>query len=410
MFRTTHEPRLVARSRQMDLGCSERAQALQKELERFLEEEVYPAEPEVAERRAAGKPYRDTVQRLQAAARSRGLWNLYLRSTNGLSNVDYGHLAELTGRSPDLAPAAINGAAPDSVNMVMLDAVASEEQRRMWLEPLLAGETQSAFAMTEPDVASSDANNISTRIERDGDEYVITGRKWYISGAARPSCSVLFVMGVSNPDGDRHRRHSIVGVPIDTPGVEVLRPLPVFGYPGDPAEIEFSGARVPVEFRLGEEGMGFRVAQTRLAAARLHHSMRLVGLAERALSLAARRSGSRRISGGALAANSVFRSQIAECRLGIDQARLMVLRAAWECDSTGQRAAQTHISAAKIVATRTALTVLDRAVGIHGAMGVSEDSPLARWWASARALHIADGPEEVHLEVVARSELSSIGV
>lgn len=390
----------------MDLGCSERGRELHEELERFLEEEVYPAEPAVAAARAAGQPYWDVIERLRSAARARGLWNLYLRSTNGLGNVDYGHLAELTGRSPDLAPQAINGGAPDSVNMVMLDAVASDDQRRMWLDPLLAGETQSAFAMTEPGVASSDANNIATRIERDGDEYVITGRKWYISGAAGPRCSVLFVMGVTNPDGDRHRRHSIVGVPVGTPGVEVVRPLSVFGYAGDPAEIEFTEARVPTGFCLGEEGMGFRVAQTRLAMARLHHSMRLVGLAERALALAAARGGARTISGGRMSANSVFRSQIAECRLAIDQARLMVLRAAWECDTAGQRVAQTHISAAKIVATRMALAVLDRAVGVHGAMGVSEDSPLARWWANARALHIADGPEEVHLEVVARSELA----
>lgn len=392
----------------MNLGPSERGAELLRLFEHFLTEQIYPKEMI-----NGGHPVCDgqrwleptALGELKSAARQQGLWNLYLPSTDGLSMTDYAWLAEATGRSPELGPAAINGAAPDSVNMVMLEDVATDAQREMWLRPLVEDETRSAFAMTEPDVASSDANNIATTIRREGDEYVINGRKWYISGVLNPRCSLLFVMGVSNADAPEHQRHSIVGVPMSTEGVSLVRGLPTFGYDGNQGELTFENVHVPVGNLLGIEGRGFQVAQTRLAAARLHHSMRLVGLAERALGLAVHRAQGRRVAGGLLGEKDVFRSQIADCRLQIDQARLLTLHAAAVVDAHGSRAAQREISAAKIVTTRMAAAVLDRCISAHGALGVSGDVPLARWWANARSLQIADGPEEVHLEILARREL-----
>lgn len=342
---------------------------------------------------------------LRARARELGLWNLYLKNGGGLGHLDYAPLAEITGRSPDLAPAAINGGAPDSVNMVMLEAAADDYQRKQWLDPLANAEFTSAFAMTEPAVASSDATNISCAMVRDGDSYVLNGRKWYISGTLNPRCEILFVMGVTDPDRSRYQRQSIIGVPIDTVGVDIVRPLPVFGYTGNQAEISFSDVRVPARNLLGAECQGFKIAQTRLAAARLHHSMRLVGLAERALQLACARGEDRVAFGSRISQMGTFRNQIAECRLLIDQARLITLQAAQTADELGTAGAQSHLAMAKVAATRMCMAVIDRAIAVHGAKGVSDDTPLARWWASSRGLHIADGPEEVHLELIARAEL-----
>ncbi|WP_238145154.1 acyl-CoA dehydrogenase family protein [Antricoccus suffuscus] len=286
--------------------------------------------------------------------------------------------------------------------------MANDDQRKRWLEPMQNDEFKSAFAMTEPDVASSDATNISCSIARDGANYILNGRKWYISGTMNPRCEVLFVMGVTNPDAPRYQRQSIIGVPMKAPGVEVVRPMTVFGYPGDQAEIAFTDVKVPAANLLGSEGQGFKIAQTRLAAARLHHSMRLVGLAERALELACARGAHRVVFGAPLSQVGTFRNQIAECRLLIDQARLVTLQAASTADELGTAAAQSHLAISKVAATRMAVAVIDRAVGMHGAKGVSQDTPLARWWARARGLHIADGPEEVHLELLARAELGRL--
>lgn len=372
-----------------DLRPSRAAQEKLAELRRFMDEHVYPAEG-----------HDDVLGGLREQARARGLWNLGLT----LSNLDYAFLAEETGRSPELAPKAINGGPPDSVNMVMLDALGTDDQRERWLRPLMDAKFSSAFAMTEPDVASSDAANIATEAVRDGDAYVITGRKWFASGAADPACRVLFVLGRTDPDAPPHRRHSVLAVPIDTPGVEIVRTLPVMGRDGDHAEIVFDGARVPAYELIGREGEGFAAGQVRLGAARVQHCMRLVGLAERGLALLARRAEDRTAFGGPLSAQGLLRAQVAECRLAIDQARLLVLRTAKLIDTEGARAARTEISAIKVAVLRAALLTLDRAIQVHGALGVTDDVPLARWWTHARGLHIADGPEEVHLEVVARSE------
>lgn len=387
---------------------SEPAREIRDRLQKFMSEYVYPAEAVAdswsRETGAADWDEPPVLVELKKNARSQDLWNLYLRSGAALGHLDYAHIAEITGHSPSLAPAAINGGAPNSVNMVMLEAAANEYQRRIWLEPLSNDEFTSAFAMTEPAVASSDATNIACSIVRDGDGYVVNGRKWYISGTMNPRCEILFVMGVTSPEMSRHQRQSIVGVPLNAPGVRVVRPLPVFGYLGNQAEIEFTDVRVPVENLLGAEGHGFKIAQTRLAAARLHHSMRLVGLAERALELARTRGSERTAFGSRLNQFGTFRAQIAECRLMIDQSRLITLQAAAAADQAGTAAAQPQLAMAKIATTRMAMAVIDRAIGMHGAKGVSDDVPLARWWSNARGLHIADGPEEVHLELVARAE------
>jgi acyl-CoA dehydrogenase len=381
----------------LDLRPSEEAVRKLRDLRDFMGEKVYPAER--ADGDASG-----VLAGLKAEARARGLWNLCLPSVSGLGNLDYAYLAEETGRSPDLAPAAINGGPPNSVNMVMLDELATPDQRERWLAPLLDDAFSSAFAMTEPDVASSDASNIATEIARDGDDYVVTGRKWFASSAADPRCRVLFVLGRTDPDAPPHRRHSVLAVPMDTPGVEIVRTLPVMGRPGDHAEIVFDGARVPARELIGDEGAGFAAGQVRLGAARVQHCMRLIGLAERGLALLARRAEARVAFGGPLSAQGLLRAQVAECRLAIDQARMLVLRTAALVDAVGARRARTEISAIKVAVLRAALLTLDRAIQVHGALGVTDDVPLARWWTHARGLHIADGPEEVHLEVIARTE------
>lgn len=391
----------------MDLTPSPLATEHLTKLRDFMTTHVKPAEAEYERWRAAsgGAGEAPVIAGLKAAARELGLWNLSLLGASGLSNLDYCYLAEMTGRSPDLAPAAINGAAPDSVNMVMLGEVATSEQTTRWLEPLKRDEFKSAFAMTEPDVASSDATTIETRIDRDGDDYVINGRKWYITGATNPRLAWLFVMGCTDPSAPAHRRHSVVGVPADAAGVKIVRSLPVLGYDGDQAEIELTDVRVPVGNLLGAEGGGFRVGQVRLAAARLQHCMRMIGLSERALEMTCERALDRVAFGKPLAEHGTIRSDLAESRLQLDQARLLVLRTAYLVDTAGARAAQSEISQAKVIAMRTALDVIGRAMSVHGARGLSDEIPLARWWAMARGLHIADGPEEVHMEVVARHEL-----
>jgi acyl-CoA dehydrogenase len=402
----------------MDFAHSERSQALQAQTHRFLVDHVYPAEAVLDEQvkalRAAGTPFRtpEIVGRLKEVARRQGLWNLFLpdeRYGAGLSVLDYAPIAELSGRSMAIAPEAMNCAAPDTGNMELLAMFATDEQVTRWLRPLLDGHIRSCFSMTEPDVASSDATNINTRIERADDEFVVTGRKWWSSGALRPECRLAIVMGVSDPDGERHARHSMILVPLDTPGVTLHRSTSVFGYDdglhGGHGEISFDRVRVPATNLLGPLGGGFMMAQARLGPGRIHHCMRSLGLAERALELMCGRAMSRRPFGRPLAEQGVVRDWIAESRLAIDQARLLVLNAAWLIDTFGAKRARTEIAAIKVAAPRAALAVLDRAIQTYGAAGVSADTPLAAGWAQLRALRLADGPDEVHLRSIAREQL-----
>jgi acyl-CoA dehydrogenase len=389
-----------------------RAADLLDRLRAFMDSHVYPAEPVYAAQRAAAGPHSHepvpVVEDLKRAARERGLWNLFLPDLSGLSTVDYAHLAELSGRSPYLAPEAMNCAAPDTGNMELLHLFGTEEQRREWLAPLLDGTIRSGFSMTEPAVASSDARNIATTIARDGDHYVIDGHKWWTTGAADPRCRLLVVMGRTDPTAPAHRQQSMILVPADADGVEMVRSLPVFGYHDQHGhcEIRYRGVRVPVGNLLGAEGDGFAIAQARLGPGRVHHAMRMLGMAERALELMARRALGRVAFGGPLADQGVVREQLAESRLEIEQARLLVLRTAWLIDTAGAKAARTEIAGIKVVAPRVAERVLSRAIQVHGGAGVSDDLPLARMWASARAIRIADGPDEVHLRTVAREELA----
>ncbi len=398
----------------MDFAYDARTEELRRQLLAFMDEFVYPAEPVFTRQRAeAEDPWSPppVVAELKAEARARGLWNLFLPGENGagLTNLQYAPLAEITGRSPHLAPPAINCAAPDTGNMEVLNEFGTEEQRKAWLEPLLAGEIRSAFAMTEPDVASSDATNIETRIERVGDEYVINGRKWYISGAMNPDCRIFIVMGKTDPSADRHRQQSMVLVPRETPGVEVRRGMRVFGYDdgdhGGHAEVVFKDVRVPVANLVGEEGGGFAIAQARLGPGRIHHCMRLIGMAERAVELMCRRAVDRTAFGKPLAAQGVVREWIAEARVEIEQLRLLVLKTAWLMDTVGNRGAHTEIQAIKIATPAAVQRILDRAIQVHGAGGVSQDFPLAELWAAARTLRLADGPDEVHKRSLARREL-----
>ncbi|MCI4065724.1 acyl-CoA dehydrogenase family protein [Micromonospora sp. R77] len=397
----------------MDFEPTARAAEHLKRLQEFMDEHVYPAEPVYAAQRAelaaAGTPHHlpAVVEELKAEARRRGLWNLFLPDVSGLTNVEYAPLAELTGRSIELAPEAINCAAPDTGNMEILHMFGTPEQRERWLRPLLDGEIRSAFAMTEPDVASSDATNISTRIARDGDSYVINGRKWWTTGIADPRCRIMIVMGKTDPSAETYRQQSMILVPVDTPGVEVVRSLPVFGYHDQHGhgEVVFTDVRVPAGNLLGEEGGGFALAQARLGPGRIHHCMRAIGLAERALALMVQRAASRVAFGRPLAEQGVVQQQIAESRMAIEQARLLTLKAAWMIDRYGAKAARTEIAAIKVVAPRVALDVLDRAIQVHGGAGVSDDLPLAAMYAGARTLRIADGPDEVHVRDVARREI-----
>jgi len=400
----------------MDFAFDARTEELRKRLLAFMDEYVYPAEAVAEEQRAAlDSPWRTppVVEELKAAARERGLWNLFLPDPEygaGLTNLQYAPLAEITGRSPQLAPAACNCAAPDTGNMEVLAQFGTPEQRSRWLEPLLAGEIRSAFAMTEPEVASSDATNIETRIRREGDAYVITGRKWYISGAMNPDCAVFIVMGKTDPDaGDVRRQQSMVLVPRDAPGVEVRRAMKVYGYEdhwhGGHAEVLFHDVRVPAANLIGEEGGGFAIAQARLGPGRIHHCMRLIGMAERAIELMCRRAASRTAFGRPLAEQGVVQEWIADARVAVEQLRLLVLKTAWLMDTVGNRGAHTEIQAIKIAVPRTVVEILDRAVQLHGAGGVSQDFPLAELWAAARTLRLADGPDEVHQRSLARREL-----
>ncbi|MDH4016343.1 MAG: acyl-CoA dehydrogenase family protein, partial [Actinomycetota bacterium] len=351
------------------------------------------------------------VEDLKATARAAGLWNLFLPGStapdHGLSVTDYAPLAELTGWSPEIAPEALNCSAPDTGNMEILHMFGTAAQKEQWLAPLLTGEIRSAFSMTEPEVASSDARNISTSVRRDGDDYVINGRKWWSTGANDPRCKVLVVMGKTDPDADVYHQQSMVLVPLDTPGVEIVRNVPVFGYHDQHghAEITFTDVRVPVTNLLGEQGSGFAIAQARLGPGRIHHCMRAIGMAERALDLMCRRSIDRVAFGRPLARQGVIQQWIAESRIAIDQARLLTLKAAWMIDTVGAKGARQEIAAIKVVAPRMALEVVDRAIQAHGGAGVSDDTPLAMMWAGLRSLRIADGPDEVHLRDIARLEL-----
>ncbi|MFG3479282.1 acyl-CoA dehydrogenase family protein [Streptomyces sp. NPDC047980] len=400
----------------MDFAFDARTEELRARLLAFMDAHVYPAEAVEQEQRARLASPWDTpavMDELKAEARRQGLWNLFLPDSEhgaGLTNLQYAPLAEITGRSPHLAPIALNCAAPDTGNMEVLAQFGTDEQKKQWLEPLLAADIRSAFAMTEPEVASSDATNIETRIERRGDEYVVNGRKWYISGAMNPDCRILIVMGKTDPDGpDIRRQQSMVLVPRDTPGVEVRRAMRVYGFEdhshGGHAEVVFDDVRVPVSNLVGEEGGGFAIAQARLGPGRIHHCMRLIGMAERAIELMCRRAVSRTAFGKAIAQQGVVQNWIADARVTVEQLRLLVLKTAWLMDTVGNRGAHTEIQAIKIATPRAVVDILDKAVQVHGAGGVSQDFPLAELWAAARTLQLADGPDEVHQRSLARREL-----
>ena len=398
----------------MDFELSPTAAALQERLLAFMDERVYPAEAVYEEQMAAlgddhGHP--QIVEDLKAEARARGLWNLFLphktQWTEGLSNLDYAPLAEITGRSMHLAPEALNCAAPDTGNMEVLTMFGTDAQKEEWLQPLLEGEIRSAFAMTEPDVASSDATNISLSIARDGDEYVLNGRKWWISGAASERCKIFIVMGKTDPEAPKHLQQSMILVPRDTPGLTVVRDLPVFGYQDREGHVEllFENCRVPATNLISGEGMGFAIAQARLGPGRIHHCMRCIGVAERALELMCRRVTQRVAFGKPLAAQGVIREWIADSRMEIEQSRLLTFKAAHLMDTVGNKGAAMEISAIKVVVPNMALRVVDRSIQAHGGGGVSDDFPLARMYAGLRTLRFADGPDEVHRRQVARAEL-----
>jgi acyl-CoA dehydrogenase len=402
----------------MDFGFDERTEELRERLLTFMDAYVYPAEKvfaeQVAELAATGREWErpPIIDELKAEARSRGLWNLFLPrhpEGAGLTNLQYAPLAEITGHSPAIAPEALNCAAPDTGNMELLAEFGSAEQQRRWLRPLLDGEIRSAFCMTEPGVASSDATNIATRIERDGGEFVINGRKWWSSGAMDPRCRILIVMGKSDPEAERHRQQSMILVPRDTPGVVIERGMRVFGFTdgshGGHAEVQFRDVRVPAENLIAGEGDGFAIAQARLGPGRIHHCMRQIGAAERALALMCRRATQRSAWGGPLADQGVIQDWIAESRVRIESARLLVLKTAWLMDTVGNKGAHTEIQAIKIATPAMAEWVIDKAIQTHGAGGISQDFPLAQLWAGARALRFADGPDEVHKRSLARREL-----
>ncbi len=383
-------------------------------MQAFLTECVYPAEA-LLERQVAETPddwsLRPIVRELQAEARSRGLWNLFLPA-EGLTNLQYAAVAELTGRSPKLAPVALNCAAPDTGNMEVLSEFGTTEQKRRWLEPLLEGRMRSSFCMTEPDVASSDATNIATRIRRDGDDYVISGRKWWSTGAMNPEAEIFILMGrTASPDSDapRHRQQSMILVPRDTPGVTIVRPLTVFGYDdrdhGGHAEVLFDGVRVPATNLIAEEGDGFAIAQARLGPGRIHHCMRLLGMAERTMDLMRERAKNRIAFGRPLAEQGVVREWLAESRISIESLRLLVLKTAWLMDTVGNAGAMTEIQAIKIAVPRAVQQILDRAIQLHGGGGLTADDPIAEMFAGARALRLADGPDEVHLSSLGKAEL-----
>lgn len=402
----------------MDFEYSPRVRELQARLLQFFDEHIYPNEKvyenEVAQNRRNGDAFIPTriIEDLKGKARAAGLWNLFLphspRAPEGLSNLEYAPLCEIMGRVP-WAPEVFNCAAPDTGNMETIERYGTEAHKDRWLEPLLAGEIRSAFLMTEPAVASSDATNIECSIRREGDEYVINGRKWWSSGANDPRCKLYIVMGKTNPDASKHQQQSMILVPSDAKGVKVLRYLPVFGYDDAPhghAEVDLQDVRVPASNILLGEGRGFEIAQGRLGPGRIHHCMRSIGVAERALELMCKRLSSRVAFGKPVAAQSVWHERIADARCMIDQARLLVLRAAYMMDTVGNKVAKQEIALIKVVVPNMTLQVLDWAIQAHGAGGVSNDFPLARLWASQRTLRLADGPDEVHRNAIAKLELA----
>ncbi|HJZ89853.1 MAG TPA: acyl-CoA dehydrogenase family protein [Gemmataceae bacterium] len=391
---------------------SVRARDLHQRLASFMDEHIYPNEKTYLEQIETGDRWRvpAILEALKAKARAAGLWNLFLPDREygaGLTNLEYAPLCEMMGRS-DMAPEVFNCSAPDTGNMEVLARYGTPEQKKRWLEPLLAGEIRSCFAMTEPDVASSDATNIRARIERRGDEYVINGRKWWTSGAGDPRCKICIFMGQTNPSAEPHRRQSMILVPMDAPGVTVKRLLSVFGYDHAPhghAEVHLQNVTVPATNMLLGEGRGFEIAQGRLGPGRIHHCMRLIGLAERSLESMCRRVLARVAFGKPLAEQGTIRAEIAESRIDIEQARLLTLKAAYLLDTVGSKEARNEISMIKVVAPNMALRVIDRAIQAHGGAGVSGDFPLAAAWAGARTLRLADGPDEVHRDAIAKLEL-----
>ncbi|CCQ46197.1 acyl-CoA dehydrogenase, N-terminal domain protein [Pseudarthrobacter siccitolerans] len=400
----------------MEFSTDERTELLKKELIDFMYAHVYPAEAAYQEElEHLENPYAwsesPILQKLRAEARRRGLWNLFLPGEEGagLTNVQYAPLAEITGRSRILAPAALNCSAPDTGNMELLAEFGTKEQKDKWLTPLLEGRIRSAFAMTEPAVASSDATNIETSIVRDGDDYVINGRKWFITGAMNPNAKIFIVMGKTDPTGERHRQQSQILVPRDTPGVEVKRAMKIFGYEdhynGGHAEIVFTDVRVPIENIIGGEGDGFAIAQARLGPGRIHHCMRAIGMAERAIKMMCERADERVAFGKPLSEQGVIRDWIAESRVRVEQLRLMVLKTAWLMDTVGNKGAHTEIQAIKIATPSTVEWILDKAIQVHGAGGLSQDFFLASAFAYARTIRFADGPDEVHKNALARNEL-----
>jgi acyl-CoA dehydrogenase len=401
----------------MDFTLSAKTSEYDAKLQAFMDTEVFPAEAvyehQRAQLKAAGKPHGlpAVVEELKIKARAQGLWNLFLPHSkdphHGLTVTEYATLAEITGWSPELAPEAINCAAPDTGNMELLDMFATDEQKKMWLEPLLDGRIRSAFAMTEPDVASSDARNIQTSIVKDGGDYVINGTKWWTTGAMDDRCQILIVMGKTNPDAEAHSQQSMVLVPMNTPGVKVVRNLLVLGYEDQHghAEVSFTNVRVPVANLLGPEGEGFALAQARLGPGRIHHCMRAIGMAERALSLMIKRSIVRETFGKPLVQQGVIQDWIAQARIDIEQARLLVLKAAWMIDTVGAKGARKEIAAIKVAVPQMAQRVIDNAIQAHGGAGVCQDTPLASMYAGIRTLRIVDGPDEVHIRDIARLEI-----
>ena len=396
----------------MDFGYSPKGKELRERVDSFMQEHVFPAEPIFHQQVAEGDRWQPTaiVEELKVKARAAGLWNLFLPESDlgaGLTNLEYAPLAELMGRS-GLASEAFNCSAPDTGNMETIVRYGSEEHKEKWLKPLLAGEIRSCFGMTEPGVASSDATNMQANARREGDEWVINGRKWWTSGACDPRCKIMIFMGLTNPDAPRHQQHSMILVPMDSPGLKVIRPLPVFGYDDAPhghAEVVLENVRVPYSNVLLGEGRGFEIAQGRLGPGRIHHCMRSIGAAERALELMCKRSVEREAFGKRLAQLGGNIDLIAQSRIEINQARLLTLNAAYMMDTVGNKVAKSEIAQIKVVAPNVALNVIDRAIQMHGGAGVSDDFPLAHMYAMQRTLRLADGPDEVHRAAIGKLEV-----